>query len=79
MAHTIPATPGAGKLFDQLRTQFNFKSDAALARWLDVDPPVISLMRHGKRAMGPLMMINLCDALNWPVKTLKAALAGAAA
>lgn len=69
------ATPGAAKLFDQLMASHHLKNDAALARALEQKPPVISKMRHGVLPVGPVMIINLHETFDMPVKAIKEALA----
>lgn len=40
------------KFLDTLLDKFGLKNDAALARTLEVGPPVISKIRHGRSAVG---------------------------
>lgn len=49
----------SGKLFDKIIADQNLKNDAALARYLQVNPPVISKIRHGKLQVGDSLKINI--------------------
>jgi plasmid maintenance system antidote protein VapI len=49
----------SGKLFDKIIDDNWLKNDAALARYLEVNPPVISKVRHGKLPVGASMIINI--------------------
>lgn len=53
----------SGKLFNHLIENFvtRKKNDAALARFLDVMPPVISKIRHGRLPVGNELMIRIHD------------------
>lgn len=53
----------SGKLFNHLIENFvvGKKNDAALARFLDVAPPVISKIRHGRLPVGTELMIRTHD------------------
>lgn len=46
-------------LIDTLIEKFNLKSDAALARTLDVNQNVISKMRNEKLEVGATMLLNI--------------------
>lgn len=69
------ATPGANKLFDHLMEAHSIKNDAALSRMLDVKPPVISKLRHGRLAVGPTMILSIHEKFGVAVKTIREALA----
>jgi plasmid maintenance system antidote protein VapI len=49
----------ANRLLDLLMVSFNVKNDAELSRQLDVAPPVISKVRHGKLPVGPSLQIRI--------------------
>lgn len=70
-----PATPGAGKLFDQLMATHHIKNDAALARALELKAPVISKHRNGVIPVGPTLIVNIAETFDMPVKAIKATLA----
>lgn len=58
----------SGKLFNHLIENFvvGKKNDAALARFLDVGPPVISKIRHGRLPVGTELMIRAHDKTKGP-------------
>lgn len=53
----------SGKLFNHLIDNYvvGKKNDAALARFLEVAPPVISKIRHGRLPVGTELMIRVHD------------------
>jgi plasmid maintenance system antidote protein VapI len=79
MAHTIPATPGANNLLDQLLADNQLKNDAALARELGVAPPVVSKLRHGRLTFGPTLILTVHEKFGVAVKSIRETLAGDAA
>lgn len=58
------------KLLDTLRERFQIKSDAALARELEVSPAQISKMRAGS-ALGPSTILSIHEHLGVPVKEIR--------
>ena len=58
------------KLIDTLRTQFEIKSDAALARELEIAPSVISKLRAGA-TLGPTVILSIHEHLGVPVKEIR--------
>lgn len=58
-------------LLDTLIKQLKLKNDAALARRLQVAPPVISKIRHGKLPVGDSMLINMHEESGLSIKALK--------
>lgn len=61
----------AGNLVDALRKRFDIKSDAALARELDVQPPVISKLRSGYSPLGASLILRIHEHLGVPVKEIR--------
>lgn len=59
------------KLLDTLRERYQIKSDAALARELDIAPSVISKLRAGA-ALGPVVILSIHEHLGVPVKAIRA-------
>ena len=59
------------KLIDTLRTRFEIKSDAALARELEIAPSVISKLRAGA-TLGPTVILSIHEHLGVPVKEIRA-------
>lgn len=53
----------SGKLFNYLIDHYIIgkQNDAALARFLDVAPPMISKIRHGRLPVGNELMIRIHD------------------
>lgn len=77
MATARPATPDlSGKLYDHLMVMFDLKNDAALARWLDVAPSVVSKARHGRLPIGATQIIDIHEKSQLPIATIKALIAG---
>lgn len=66
-----PRNDVSGTLFDNLIADFSLKNDAALAKFLDVAPPMISKTRHGKLLVGPTMIINIHERTGWTIKEIK--------
>lgn len=62
----------ANAVFDFVIESMGLTSDAALARAVEVSPPVISKMRHGSIALGSAMIIYLHEASGISIRTLKA-------
>jgi plasmid maintenance system antidote protein VapI len=62
----------ANTLLDAVIERLNLKNDAALSRAIEVAPPVISKLRHGKLTVSALLLIRLHDATGLPVNDLRA-------
>ncbi|MBB3220189.1 hypothetical protein FHS02_000976 [Massilia umbonata] len=61
-AHTeedVLRTYDPNRLLDHLIDRLDLKNDAALARTLDVAPPVISKIRHYRLAIGASLLIRM--------------------
>lgn len=48
-----------GRLLNVLLENFRLKNDAALARMLEIKPPVISKIRHGRLPVGGALLIRM--------------------
>lgn len=59
MHKSTPNTDASGELFDRIIADHNLKNDAALARFLEIKPPQISKIRHGKLLVGDSLKINI--------------------
>ncbi len=59
------------KLLDTLRDRFQIKSDAALARELDIAPSVLSKLRAGA-TLGPTVILSIHERLGVSVKEIRA-------
>lgn len=58
-------------LLDSVIERMKLPSDAALARALDVTPPVISKMRHGRIPIGASMLIRIHEETGLNVRDLR--------
>lgn len=56
---TTPTTYDPNYLLDTLIEKLRLKNDAALSRKLEVAPPVISKIRHGRLPVGASMLIRM--------------------
>ena len=61
-----------GYLLDTVIRRLGLKNDAALARCLEVAPPVISKTRNGQLAVGASMLLRLHEVTDISVKDLRA-------
>ena len=59
-------------LFDELIRVLKLKNDAALARVLEVAPPVLSKMRHKNIPVGATMLIRMHEESGLSIKELRA-------
>lgn len=57
-------------LVDELRRELKVKNDAALARVMEVAPPVISKLRGGV-PLGNTLLIRIHECTGWPVKHIR--------
>lgn len=62
------------ELLDAVLAKCNLRNDAALARKLDLAPPVISKIRHMKLKISPGILLKLYDASGLSIETLRALL-----
>lgn len=61
-------------LLNRLSQQLQVKNDAALSRALDVAPPVVSKVRHGRLDIGDTLLIRIHELTGWTVREIKTAL-----
>lgn len=59
------------KLFDALIKELCLKNDAALSRALEVAPPIVSKVRHGKLSVGDSLLIRIHEVTGWAIRDLK--------
>ena len=59
------------QLLDTLIERMRLKNDAALSRALEVAPPVISKIRHGKLPVGASMLIRMHEVSDLSIKDLQ--------
>lgn len=67
----MQANENPNHLLDSVLLHLKLKNDAALCRVLEVKPPVISKIRHGKLAIGPLMLLRLHDRTGLSIAQLR--------
>jgi len=58
-------------LLDNLINKLNLKNDAALARALEVAPPVISKIRHQRQAIGAAMLVRMHEVTQLSIHELR--------
>ena len=58
------------ELLDEVIRNKQLKNDAALARLLEVAPPVISKIRHGRLPIGPSMLLRIHEETDIPLAQL---------
>jgi hypothetical protein len=59
------------RLLNTLLTRLNLKNDAALSRALEVAPPLISKIRHGRLPVGAALLIRMHEVSNISIKELR--------
>jgi plasmid maintenance system antidote protein VapI len=59
------------KLLDHLIKRFDLRRDALLARTLQVSPPVLSKIRHGKMSITPAFILRVHETFDIPIKEIK--------
>jgi hypothetical protein len=69
-----PQTQNPKALLDKLLEILGCKNDAALCRVMDVQPPVISKMRHGHLPVSATFLIKSHDATGLSINDLRALL-----
>lgn len=58
-------------LLDQLLEHLSLKNDAALSRVLEVAPPVISKIRHGKLPVGASLLLRMHEVSGMSIRDLR--------
>lgn len=58
-------------LLDTMRDKLDLKNDAALARALEVSPPVISKLRHRTLPVGASILIRMHEVSDVSIKDLR--------
>ena len=58
-------------LLEQLIAHLGLKNDAALSRILEVAPPVISKIRHGKLPVGASLLIRMHEVSGMSIRDLR--------
>jgi hypothetical protein len=60
-----------GRLLDALAERLSAKNDAALSRALEVAPPVLSKIRHGRLPVGATILLRMHEASGIPIRELR--------
>ncbi len=63
-------------LFDAIIKEFGLKSDAALARFLELEPPHVSRLRHGKYDLSGDIILRVYDKAGWSVEKIRSYMTG---
>lgn len=71
-ARDVSETFNPSALLDHLTEKLGLKNDAALARALDVAPPVISKIRHRRLQVGASILITMNEVTDIPIRELRA-------
>lgn len=66
-----PSSFVPNKLLDTLIETMNLKNDAELCRVLEVQPPIISKIRHRKLAVGATILLRMHEKSALPIRQLK--------
>jgi len=62
----------AHALLDHVISVMRLKNDAALARMLEVAPPVISKVRHYRLPVGSTLILSIHEATGLSIREIKA-------
>ena len=66
-----PSSFVPNKLLDTLIEKLHLKNDAELCRVLEVQPPIISKIRHRKLNVGATILLRMHEKSNIPIRELK--------
>jgi predicted house-cleaning noncanonical NTP pyrophosphatase (MazG superfamily) len=66
-----PSSFVPNKLLDTLIERLHLKNDAELCRVLEVQPPIISKIRHRKLNVGATILLRMHEKSNIPIRELK--------
>jgi hypothetical protein len=69
LLHDVNYDPNA--LLDALIEKLSLKNDAALARTLEIAPPVISKIRHRRLPVGASLLIRMHEVSDLSIKELR--------
>ena len=58
------------ELLNFVSKRFGLANDAALSRFLELAPPVISKIRHRNLAVGPAILVRILEATNLHIRQL---------
>ena len=68
---STPNTYNPDNLLDALIEKLGLKNDAALARVLEVAPPLLSKIRHRRLPIGAALLIRMHEVSGLPVRDLR--------
>ena len=66
-----PSSFVPNKLLDTLIEKLHLKNDAELCRVLEVQPPIISKIRHRKLNVGATILLRMHETSTIPIRELK--------
>jgi len=69
--HASPHRYDPNHLLGSLLHRMNLKNDAALSRALEVAPPVISKIRHGRLPVGASLLIRMHEVCGLSIRELR--------
>ena len=71
LAQPHPVTYNPDNLIDALIERLELKNDAALARLLEIAPPILSKIRHRRLPVGAALLIRMHEVSGLPVRELR--------
>jgi len=71
MAGEKNTSGSANELLDHIIGKMGLKNDAALSRFLEVAPPVVSKMRNINLPFGAAHIVRLHEKTDWPIAYIK--------
>lgn len=63
-------------LLDIIRDEFDLKNDRELADFLEMPPPVVSKLRHGKVPFTAHHILRIYDTTGWSIEKIRGYLPG---
>lgn len=64
----------SGELLNKMAKEFRLKNDAAVAKFLDLAPPVVSKIRNGKLEVGASVILRVMKATAYTLDDVEALL-----
>ncbi len=61
-------------ILDVLKEKYDLKNDAAIAKALDIAPPIVSRIRNGKSNVSAEIILKIHETFGMPVADIKALL-----
>lgn len=61
-------------ILDVLKEKYDLKNDAAIAKALDIAPPIVSRIRNGKSNVSADIILKIHETFGMPVADIKALL-----